>query len=311
MRKPNDATVQPCVCDAHVSASAHGRAPDRTSAYAPTPAHTPLPTHNPPSHGYTPVMYTICANTIADAHESAIKYILNNGREVVTEDGETTVQAQPMTLVVKSPHSKNRLYGKIPFGKKFADEYSNSLLHGNHDNQSQFEYDYHGRLFHWCVENENIAIDQVEYLIRKLRDQKTSRRAIATTWIPTIDENVKDVPCLQFIQVWVEPGTSDLNMCAAFRSNDFILALGQNMYALTDLQNYIAGRLQLRMGTYTHIAVIPHIYVIRDASIVSDICENGKYVSPPRAQVCVHCKTCDLVGTATTIKEIFRGFGLQ
>jgi thymidylate synthase len=257
-------------------------------------------------------MHVIRASTLADAHERAIKYILNTGREVVTEDGETTLQSQPMTLVVSNARGPGRLYGKVPFGKKFADEYSSSLLIGHHGKKSQFEYDYHGRLFHWCESANDIdQVDQVEYIIKKLSEQKTSRRAIATTWIPTIDEHTKDVPCLQFIQLWVEPGTTALNMCVAFRSNDFVLALGQNMYALTDLQNHIAERLQLCMGTYTHIAVIPHIYVIRDAGIIGDICEKGKYISPPRAQVCVHCMACDALDVCGTIQTIVRAFTRQ
>ena len=54
-------------------------------------------------------------------------------------------------------------------------------------------------------------------------------------------------------------------MRVVFRSNDMLLAFGANAYALTMLQKKIADELGLEVGTYTHIALIPHVYHKRDA----------------------------------------------
>jgi len=55
-------------------------------------------------------------------------------------------------------------------------------------------------------------------------------------------------------------------MKVVFRSNDFLSALGANMYGLVELQKKIASDVGVDVGTYTHIALVPHVYHVRDAS---------------------------------------------
>lgn len=44
-----------------------------------------------------------------------------------------------------------------------------------------------------------------------------------------------------------------------------LTAAGLNMYALTHLQKVIADELDYNVGSYTHIALTPHVYYIRDS----------------------------------------------
>lgn len=110
-------------------------------------------------------------------------------------------------------------------------------------------------------------INQIEYIINKLKEQPASRRAQAITWNPSIDCNQKDVPCLQYVQAHIV--NNKLDFTVMFRSNDMLLAFGANAYALTYIQKYIADALGLEVGTYTHISLIPHVYTKRDADVLS------------------------------------------
>lgn len=199
-------------------------------------------------------MKYIKADTLARGYELAVKYIRSVGELVITEDNSPTLESDTICIEVDKPMQEPRLSSKYIIKQNFADKYADALINGC---ESQFEYDYHSRL---------IRHDQIGYIINKLKTQGTSRRALAITWIPEIDQNKNDVPCLQLIQCTIRK--NKLDMKVVFRSNDMLLALGANMYALTKLQEYIADKLNIEVGVYTHIALIPHIYHVRDACIL-------------------------------------------
>jgi thymidylate synthase len=175
---------------------------------------------------------------------------------------DLTWETDPITMVINNPMSGNRINNRLPFDVKFMEKYTEDIINGRHNSSSAFEYDYHERLFHYPD-----GIDQIEYTIEKLKKEHTSRRAIAITLDPNIDENKEDIPCLQLVQFLIRDGY--LTMTVVFRSNDMLLAAGANMYALTCLQDYVRTRIgypSLKNGTYTHVALVPHIYYKRDAN---------------------------------------------
>jgi len=181
-----------------------------------------------------------------------------------------------------SPHSR--------FQQKFLDQYARDLLQGSH---ASFEYDYHGRLFDWgerlVSDGQPVHIDQIKYITEKLRSSPNSRRAIAITWNPVIDEQLDDCPCLQLVQCVLRDGA--LSMRVVFRSNDMLTAAGANMYALVRLQQSIADNLGVRCGTYTHISLVPHIYYIRDVHDIEPFCGKGSLIHPIK-EVCHACGKC-------------------
>ena len=210
-------------------------------------------------------MKLIKSPTLARAHELAVKYVMDHGTIVHTEDEELTLETDEICIEVRTPMEEPMLSPKSKFKIQFVKEYADHLLHGN---TSEFEYDYHERLFEWFG-----MTDQIQYIINTLKDNVTSRRAIAVTWEPTTDQIVPDVPCLQLVQcVWRR---GKLHMKVVFRSNDVLSAMGSNMYALVMLQKYIADALETPIGFYTHIALIPHIYYRRDASDVGAFADEG------------------------------------
>jgi thymidylate synthase len=241
-------------------------------------------------------MRIIRAPSIGHAHELVIKMILEKGWTLRTEDDEATVEFEEIGLQVDTPLAEPMVSPHSRFQKKFVEQYAKDLLHGSH---ASFEYDYHGRLFDWgerlMADGQQVHIDQIAYIADKLKASPNTRRAIAITWNPVIDEKLDDCPCLQLVQGTVRD--SKLHMRVVFRSNDMLTAAGANMYALVQLQKSIADQLDLPCGTYTHISLVPHIYYIRDMNDIEPFCGKGRYIHPVR-EVCQVCGGCERAKTS-------------
>jgi thymidylate synthase len=184
------------------------------------------------------------------------------------ENHKPTIETKEIMLFCRTPTSgqmfipiSNNIEQEpgMPFSQMFMDKYAHDLLYGSGKDHI---YDYNGRLRHWGGEflscDGSIGIDQVEYMVDKLSKSSVSRRAIGTTWYPQIDTAREDVPCLQLVQCDIREGL--LNLRVVFRSEDMGYGLGPNMYGLVQLQVFIANRLNLPVGSYTHVAFCPHLY---------------------------------------------------
>lgn len=235
-------------------------------------------------------MRVIRAPSLGRAHELVVKMILEKGYVVETEDDEATVEFEETAITVENPLAEPTASGRSRFGRRFLDSYADALLHGS---DAVFEYDYHSRLCDWgqglTLEGGEVHADQIGYIIGKLKDAPESRRAVAVTWNPPVDECLHDCPCLQLIQCVVRDGK--LLMKVVFRSNDMLSAAGANMFALAHLQKTIADALGLPCGAYTHISLVPHIYFVRDSNDIPPFCQDGAEISPI-PEVCRACGKC-------------------
>ena len=235
-------------------------------------------------------MRIIRAPTLAKAHELVVKMILEKGWVLETEDDEAMVEFEEIAMRIEDPLSEPMASPCSRFQKRFLDQYAENLIRGS---DAKFEYDYHGRLFDWgerlSSSGQDLHIDQIEYIIQKLQSAPTSRRAIAITWNPLIDETLDDCPCLQLVQCLLRDG--NLHMKVVFRSNDMLSAAGANMYALVRLQQMIASRIGAVCGSYTHISLVPHIYYKRDLNDIEAFCGKGMDIQPV-PEVCAICRRC-------------------
>jgi len=241
-------------------------------------------------------MRIIRAPGIGRAHELVVKMILEKGWVLQTEDAETTVEFEEIAMQVDTPLAEPMVSPHSRFQQKFVEQYARDLLNGSH---ASFEYDYHGRLFDWgerlTVDGQPVHINQIDYIVDKLKTSPVSRRAIAITWNPVIDERLDDCPCLQIVQCVLREGK--LAMRVVFRSNDMLTAAGANMYALVQLQRSIADKLGVPCGTYTHISLVPHIYYLRDLHDIEPFCGRGAYIQPVK-EVCRACQRCERAKSA-------------
>lgn len=207
----------------------------------------------------------IRANTIGEAHKKVCREIFEEGVEIVTEDGEVTLEyPEPILIIIDTPMSEPMISSICGFGKMAMSRYVNDLLFGS---ENDFAYTYHDRLFHYTAGDElpkdwRLNFDQIENIINKLEHAPLTRRAQAITWYPNEDLKSDNPPCLQRMQFTIRNGK--LNMDVNFRSNDCLSAINQNMYAFAYLQKYVANALDVEVGFYSHYITVPHIYNVRD-----------------------------------------------
>jgi thymidylate synthase len=188
----------------------------------------------------------------AETIDSAWKRILDavwSSREFQSERGRTKEVFDLLVRVGKP------LEGMIPegfiMGKKELEEYSKQLLDPD---LKGFEYTYGERLCSWGKEK----VDQIDFVVRTLEKSKSSRRAIATTWIPTLDEIKEDVPCLILVDFKIRD--DKLHLTAVFRSNDMFGAWPANAYGLARLCEHVAKKVGCNVGTITTLSISAHIY---------------------------------------------------
>ena len=203
-------------------------------------------------------MRTIKTRSVADAHQELMNALIWNHTSITTEDGELTWEyPEPITVVISHPIISDMIHHNSSFQSHKCREYADQLLSGT---PNEFDYDYHSRLFRYPV--DGVEINQIYHSIRKLTEQPETRRAVSVTWHPRLDNGDASVPCLQFIQFIRRKHQMD--MICLFRSEDILSAFGPNAYGLSQLMLYVAGRLDIPLGTYTHIVTVPHLYPIRD-----------------------------------------------
>lgn len=211
---------------------------------------------------------------LATAHQNVVKHILEKGTIRETEDDESTIETDTLGISVTDPLGGSMVCPMSPQKQLFVSQYSENLIHGS---DSEFVYDYYSRL--------RKGNDQIQYIIDNLKRSPQSRRSVAITWKPDIDQHEKDVPCLQLVYCEIRNG----KLCGkvVFRSNDMLSALGANMYGIVMLLKYIADEIGVELGEYTHISLNPHIYYKRDRSELVAFCK--KMNIKPKAHICKGC----------------------
>lgn len=122
------------------------------------------------------------------------------------------------------------------------------------------------------------GFNQIEKVIELLQKDPLSRRAVININVP--NENVietKDEPCTIALQFLIRD--DKLNCTAIMRSNDIWFGLPYDVAFFTELQKYIAFKLGIKTGTYTHFATSLHLYE-RDEVKLKNVLSK-KYESKP------------------------------
>ncbi len=101
-------------------------------------------------------------------------------------------------------------------------------------------------------------INQIDYIIRKLKEKPYSRRAQAITWRPLVDPFHIDPPCLQRIFMRIKGGK--LIMQTTWRSRDLFRAWEANVNGMIRIQKSVADELGVEMGHYLDFSNSLHIY---------------------------------------------------
>ena len=115
-------------------------------------------------------------------------------------------------------------------------------------------------------------------IVEILKKDPDSRRAVVPIYEKAdVGLYSKDIPCTIGFQFLIR--NNKLDMIVNMRSNDIFLGFPYDIFNFTMWQEYVACKLNIEMGTYTHIANSLHFYEknrekIVEASLTEEIEEN-------------------------------------
>ena len=220
-----------------------------------------------------PVLH-VQGRSLAEAYENALVALYEKGMAVATQydkpDDPRSLDAT-MNITVLEPWSDPMIHKAFPGGIEDLREYVMEVLGAkdhwvknmNDPEDTRWEYTYHGRLAAYgsWMETRNgnrsecgpFKVDQIERVIEKLVEQPFTRQAQMSTWMPNIDLDCYDPPCLQSLwyRIIRDDDSGDwLNCNVRFRSNDAWGASFMNMFGFTQFNSsVIAAEVQRRSGT--------------------------------------------------------------
>jgi hypothetical protein len=234
-------------------------------------------------------MHVIRARNVHAALPLGLAYLRETGIPMPSRAGNVIAAPGPVTTVYERPTERVLFWPERdanPFfhlfealwmlaGRKdlaFLTPFVKRMKNFSDDGVTlQGAYGYRWRK-HWTVGvpgGKIEPIDQLERAITLLKSQPYSRRAVITMFDPVedlrTDEGSKDIPCNLMIDLGISYGKRDepnrLNMMTVARSHDIIWgAYGANAVHFSFLQEYLAKRLELAVGTYTQVSWNYHAY---------------------------------------------------
>jgi len=238
----------------------------------------------------------IVADKLASAWMQAVKTVFFGGMRIRTEydksdlensfDVTSLIEVTNPVLPVDLTKSINHRDGNVihpadVYAMMFVKgDYVDEILNGVHDDQigkgPSYAYTYHDRLFAWkafsqedtCLIYDQLSSDlnsihfpcvnQLDYMVKKLKDTPYTRRAQGITWRPYSDTKREDCPCLQ--RIWVRVISGKLTFQASWRSRDLFRAFEANAVGMMYIQKYVADQLGVGIGPYVDFCNSLHIY---------------------------------------------------
>ena len=201
-----------------------------------------------------PVLH-VCETSLAAAYEKALITLYENGVGFQTQydkHGDPPSLDCTMNLTVLDPLAEPMIHKAFPGGIEDLREYvmevqgakDHWVKNMNDPKDTRWEYTYHQRLAAYGAWQElrdgkaakagPFSVDQVENVVKKLSEQPFTRQAQMITWMPNIDSECYDPPCLQSLwyRLLEDPVTGEwwLNCNIRFRSNDAWGASFMNMF---------------------------------------------------------------------------------
>lgn len=186
--------------------------------------------------------------TIPEAWERSMEYLLANGRSVDSQRGMRTLELTNVVFHISDPLAEPQVSDKYGFSSTFIQ----SFIKGMEDGflgKSVGE-----RIYRHGLSN----VDQLNAVVEVLKRDSFSRRAVIDLWLPEQDSGSLHPPCPVVFQFLIR--SQLLNMTCILRSNDAWTAAIPDMIAFSSLQSRVSQLVDVKMGTYTQISVSYHLY---------------------------------------------------
>lgn len=226
-------------------------------------------------------MNTIRANDVNEAFKIGMMLLSSHGHERESRNGTVIELPEPCSTVYSNPQQRVLFHPERNANPFFHCMEGLWMLAGRDDVAfvSQFvgrmkEFSDDGETFHGAygkrmrryLECDNastagVAIDQLATVIKMLRSDPDTRRAVVAIWDPLMDLDTisKDIPCNDTIFFKIRGGKLQMTVCC--RSNDAIWgAWGANAVHFSMIMEYVAAGVGVPMGTYTQISDSLHAY---------------------------------------------------
>lgn len=213
----------------------------------------------------------VIGQSLTAAYHNALYAMYYGGEKVDCPAWNTRTLEAALTMMVMEPLSEPRISKFFPGTPYDLEKYRQEMLDGIMDFKvgDGWDYTYHSRMTYYPTANVLRASkigyeskwmhrDQLKFVVKELKKDPNSRRAVIDTRSVYFDTISEDPACLQHIQYFIRNGKLDCSVL--FRSNDLLEATFMNAYALICLQERIAGELGVAVGTYTHRANSCHVY---------------------------------------------------
>ena len=236
-----------------------------------------------------------------------------NGPVLVAPEPAMTTYTHPTRRVIFSPlrdanpffhmmealwmlAGKNDLAFPLMFNKRFK-EYSDDgkVLAGAYG-------------FRW---RKYFGRDQLDLIIRELKANPESRRAVLTMWSPNdLGGTGRDLPCNT--QIYFDCRGGKLNMTVTNRSNDALWgAFGANAVHFSVLLEYMAAAIGIPIGLYRQFSNNLHVYTdILSAEKARTMCEDlmvtDYYLMEPEQDNFVEPRRLNMTGQAQWDKDLAR-----
>ncbi|MDR1422863.1 MAG: thymidylate synthase [Coriobacteriales bacterium] len=201
--------------------------------------------------------------TLPEVYHAAILRMFTDGQLADCEDWAAMMGEQQrecrMTLHIEEPTAEPRMSKLTICGPRELRQYELEVLDGimdfavdvtKEDGTPLEDYTYSWRMHH--------PFDQVRFVLDDLRRSASSRRAIIGIRDNDTDHRLQNPACLQNLQFFIRDGK--LDCCVMFRSNDFAQAFFMNAWAFIRLQERLAAKLGVGVGTYSHTSNSMHVY---------------------------------------------------
>ncbi len=216
-------------------------------------------------------MHSIEARNVNHAYEALMFMLLTEGVPADTRNGAARTMDSPVFLHIHSPTERVLFDPERNANPFFHLVEAIWMLAGRNDvefikhfNGNMMTYSDDGLTFNAAYGHrwrKHFGYDQISRVIGMLHDNPDDRRCVLAMWDGSKDLGGKslDYPCNTTIMIRVVGEYLDFTITN--RSNDLVFGLcGANAVHMSILQEYMASRLGLRVGSWYHLTNNLHIY---------------------------------------------------
>ena len=223
-------------------------------------------------------------NNVNESYRGLMSAIIEKGKKI-SPRGLDTLELSPVSITIHNPleniiYSDSRrlnygfMLGELAWILQKSDDMNHICWYNKNwaafsDDGKTLNGAYGKRIFAY---GEN-RVNQFESVYNLLKEDKNSRQGTIVLFDPNLDfKKTKDKPCTNMIRFSVRE--EKLNMLVVMRSNDIMFGYPYDVFNFTSLQEIMAGKLNIEVGTYTHVVDSLHMYLEQKDWCKSIIKEN-------------------------------------